>query len=52
MDFMRLLKSLEELLYELASWLIFYPMTMWRTLRRPQAMMHYADVELADDVAE
>lgn len=52
MDFMRLLKSIEELLYELASWLIFYPMTMWRTLRRPQAMMHYADVELADDVAE
>lgn len=52
MDFMRLLKSLEELLYELASWLVFYPMTMWRTLRRPQAMMRYADVELADDVAE
>ncbi len=52
MDFMRLLKSIEELLYELASWLIFYPMTMWRTLRRPQAMMHYADVELSDDVTE
>ncbi|WP_082496471.1 hypothetical protein [Aminobacter sp. DSM 101952] len=52
MDFMRLLKSLEELLYELASWLVFYPVTMWRTLRRPQAMMRYADVELADDVAE
>lgn len=52
MDFMRLLKSLEELLYELASWLLFYPITMWRTLRHPQAMMHYADVELADDIAE
>lgn len=52
MDFMRLLKSLEELLYELASWLVFYPMTLWRTLRRPQAMMRYADVELGDDVDE
>ncbi|WP_269931820.1 permease [Aminobacter sp. HY435] len=50
MDFMRLLKSLEELLYELASWLVFYPMTLWRTLRRPQAMMRYADVELGDEV--
>lgn len=52
MDFMRLLKSLEELLYELASWLLFYPLTMWRTLRRPTAMMRYADVELADTQAE
>lgn len=51
MDFMRLLKSLEELLYELASWLVFYPMTMWRALRHPQAMMRYADMELADDAA-
>ncbi|PWK76065.1 permease [Aminobacter sp. AP02] len=52
MDFMRLLKSLEELLYEMASWLLFYPITMWRTLRHPQAMMRYADVELADDLHE
>ncbi|KQW58825.1 MULTISPECIES: hypothetical protein [unclassified Ensifer] len=52
MDFMRLLKSIEELLYELVSWLLFYPLTMWRTLRQPQAMMRYADVELTDDVSE
>lgn len=52
MDFMRLLKSIEELLYELVSWLLFYPLTMWRTLRQPQAMMHYADMELTDDVSE
>jgi hypothetical protein len=52
MDFMRLLKSIEELLYELVSWLLFYPLTMWRTLRQPQAMMRYADVELTDDIAE
>ncbi|MCQ4631304.1 permease [Shinella sp. CPCC 100929] len=45
---MRLLQSLEELLYELVSWLVFYPVTLWRTLRRPQQMMRYADVELGD----
>jgi hypothetical protein len=48
MDFMRLLQSLEELLYELVSWLVFYPVTLWRTLRRPQQMMRYADIELGD----
>jgi hypothetical protein len=52
MDFMRLLKSIEELLYELVSWLLFYPLTMWRTLHQPQAMMRYADLELTDDVSE
>ncbi len=45
---MKLLKSLEELLYELVSWLVFYPITIWRTLSRPLEMMRYADVELAD----
>jgi len=48
MDFMRLLQSLEELLYELASWLVFYPVTLWRTLTRPREMMRYADSELGD----
>lgn len=48
MDFMKLLKSLEELLYELVSWLVFYPITLWRTLARPLETMRYADVELSD----
>ncbi|THV23005.1 permease [Peteryoungia ipomoeae] len=48
MDFMRLLKSLEELLYELVSWLVFYPLTFWRALSRPLPMMRYADLELGD----
>lgn len=48
MDFMRLLKSLEELLYELVSWLIFYPLTFWRAATSPLDMMRYADVELGD----
>jgi hypothetical protein len=45
---MKLLKSLEELLYELVSWLIFYPVTMWRSVVRPLSMMRYADIELTD----
>lgn len=48
MDFMKLLKSLEELLYELVTWLLFYPLTMWRSVVRPLSMMRYADTELAD----
>jgi hypothetical protein len=48
MDFMKLLKSLEELLYEVVSWLVFYPLTIWRCLVDPLHMMRYADEELAD----
>jgi hypothetical protein len=48
MDFMRILKSLEELLYELVSWLVFYPLTLWRASTAPLSMMRYADLELAD----
>lgn len=48
MGFFTLLKSLDELLYEVMSWLIFYPVTLWRSLARPQEMMNYADIELGD----
>jgi hypothetical protein len=48
MDFMKVLKSLEELLYELVSWLVFYPLTLWRAVTSPLSMMRYADLELAD----
>ncbi|WP_203565827.1 permease [Aurantimonas aggregata] len=48
MDFMNLLKSIEALLYELVSWLVFYPLTLWRCVRQPLRMMAYARSELAD----
>ena len=48
MDFMRLFKSLEELLYEVIVMLVFFPKTLWLTLRYPQRMMDYADTELGD----
>ena len=48
MDFMRLLKSLEELLYEVMVMLVFFPRTLYLTVRHPQRMMDYADTELGD----
>lgn len=49
---MRLLKSVEELLYELVTWILFYPLTLWRCIRRPVPMMIYAGAELGDSDAE
>lgn len=46
MDFMKLLNSLDELLYEVMSWLIFFPLTLWRTIISPIEMMQYADQQL------
>lgn len=48
MDFMRIIKSLEEFLYELMVWLVFYPVTLWRAVVHPQRMMTYADDEIDD----
>ncbi len=45
MDFIGIIRSLEELLYEVMSWLIFYPATLWRTLRNPAAVAAYSDAE-------
>lgn len=52
MDFMKILKSLEELVYEVMVMLVFYPRTLWLTFRHPQRMMDYADTELGDVVSE
>ena len=48
MDFMKLLKSIEELLYELISWFVFYPLTLWRIVVHPIAMLSYAQKELTE----
>jgi hypothetical protein len=45
-NYFQFLKSLDDLLYEVVSWLVFYPITLWRTLKRPIAMMEYAANEL------
>lgn len=49
MVFLTFLKTVDELVYELMSWLVFYPLTLWRSLTRPLTMMAYADAELGDD---
>lgn len=48
MDFMKILRSFEEFIFEATSWLIFYPLTMWRIIRRPLATMDYSDREQTD----
>lgn len=52
MDFMKWLNSLGELLYEVMSWLVFYPITLWRAVTKPLTMMSYADDELRDPSEE
>lgn len=46
MDFMRILQSLEEFLYEIMGWLVFYPRAIWRTLRHPVAVAVYTGEQL------
>lgn len=43
---MNLLRSAELLLYEVVSWLVFYPMTLWRCIIRPISMIAYAEQEM------
>jgi hypothetical protein len=51
-DFIKVIRSIEELLYEVMSWLVFYPRTMWRILAHPAATTVYSDAEQGDDPAE
>jgi len=46
MDLMKWISSLDELLYEVMSWLLFLPLTLWRAITHPLAMMDYADTQL------
>ena len=46
MDLVRLLRSLEEFLYELIGWFVFYPRTLWRIIFHPGAMATYTRTEL------
>lgn len=49
MDFMKLLKSFEDFIFEAASWLIFYPLTLGRIMLKPLRTMEYSDREQNDD---
>ncbi len=49
MDLMALVRSIEEFLYELLSWFIFLPLTLWYCVRFPHRMMRYGASEITDD---
>ncbi|NBB65794.1 hypothetical protein GVN18_41765 [Pseudomonas sp. ODNR1LW] len=49
MDLLKILRSFEEFLFEAVSWLVFYPLTLWRILRGPLAAMEYSDREQGDN---
>jgi hypothetical protein len=48
LDFIGIIRSLEELLYEVMGWLIFYPRTLWRIMVRPDAATRYSEDEQDD----
>ncbi|WP_293682641.1 hypothetical protein [uncultured Phenylobacterium sp.] len=48
MDLMRIIRSFEEFIYEVMTWLLFYPRTLVRILRHPVGMLEYAIAEQAD----
>lgn len=52
MNFFQILKSLNELLFEVISWMLFYPITLWRSIRHPLRMTDYVGTQLAEDVAD
>lgn len=52
MPFLIFLKSFEVLLYEVMSWLVFYPRTLWRTGRHPLRLMERTEAELKLPPAE
>lgn len=52
MNFMQWLNSLDDLLYEIVSWIVFFPITLWKIIRHPLAMMAYAEAQLSDPAEE
>lgn len=46
MPFLVFLKSFEVLLFEIMSWIVFYPRTLWRAGRHPLSMMDRSEEEL------
>ncbi|MFC6839821.1 hypothetical protein [Xanthomonas theicola] len=47
MDFLKILKSFEDFVYEALIWLILLPQTLLRIVFSPRRMASYAERELA-----
>ena len=52
MDFLGAMKTIEQFVYELMSWVLFYPLTMLRVLIRPMQMTDYVLIESGKDEKE
>jgi hypothetical protein len=48
MGFFGLLRSIEDFLYEVMTWLVFYPRTLWQVICHPESMIEYSDREQGD----
>ncbi len=46
MDLLKIVRSFEEFLFEVLTWLYFYPRTLLRIVTRPLAAMAYSDAEI------
>jgi hypothetical protein len=52
MDFLKLIRSLEDFLFEVLTWIIYYPRTLWIVMRHPLQMLDYSDHEQSDEEQE
>lgn len=52
MDFIKLIRSFGDLLFEVLSWIIYYPRTLWLVLTHPLRMIDYSNHEQRDSEEE
>ena len=52
MDLLKLIQSIEELLYELVTWMFFYPRTFWRAIRHPIAQASKIETHFAQELRQ
>jgi len=52
MDFFKIIEQLDDVLYQVVSWLLFYPITLWRMIGAPLKTMQAAQRELAEPEAK
>jgi hypothetical protein len=52
MDFVKIIRSIEDFLYEAMTWLLFYPRTFWRCVVHPDWIFAYTDKELGESPGE
>lgn len=52
MDMLKIVRSIEALLFEAMTWVLFYPRTLWRCLFQPDWIIAYTDKELVERPGE